>query len=399
MAMTPDRKAPPLRLCRIATVPWTFQTMLREQLRYIASEGMELTLVSSPGPELHAVASEAGAAAAEIAMRREPAPGSDLRSLFRLTNFLRRNRFDIVHSSSPKAGLMTALAGAFTRVPVRLHTFTGQPWVELAGLRRRIPRECDRITARWMTHTHADSPSQRDFLIAEGLVAPERITVVGAGSIAGVDLKRFSLEALGEGASARTRSEMGIPEGVPVIIFLGRVTRQKGVVELVEAFTIVSRACNDVHLVLVGPLEPERDPLPAATLRALAQTPRIHAVGFSAAPEKYLAAADIFCLPSYREGFGSVSVEAAALRLPAVVTRVTGLVDAVVDGVTGLIVPPKDVEALARALKTLLASKELRSSLGNAGRERVVRNFDSCLINEALVSEYRRLASGEPVSR
>jgi glycosyltransferase involved in cell wall biosynthesis len=397
--MSPDPAAQRLRLCRIATVPWTFHTMLRDQLRHIVSDGIDLTLMSSPGPELRAVASEAGAASVEMAMRREPAPASDLLSLFRLTNFLRRNRFDIVHSSSPKAGLLTALAGAFTRVPVRLHTFTGQPWVELSGLRRRIPRECDRITARWMTHTHADSPSQRDFLISEGLVAPDRISVVGAGSIAGVDLTRFSPEALGGGAAARTRCELGIPEGAPVIIFVGRVTRQKGIVELVEAFTILSRACADLHLVLVGPLEPERDPLPPATLDTLAQTPRIHAVGFSAVPEKYLAAADIFCLPSYREGFGSVAVEAAALRLPSVVTRVTGLVDAVVDGVTGLIVPPKDVESLAGALKTLLASKDLRSSLGNAGRERVVRNFDSCLINRALVSEYRRLASGKPASR
>src|SRR5580692_5327154 len=167
MTMAPDRKPRRLRLCRIATVPWTFQTMLRDQLRHIVSEGIELTLVSSPGPELQAVAAEAGASAAEIAMQRQPAPASVLGSLFHLTNFLRRNDFDIVHSSSPKAGLLTALAGSFVRVPVRLHTFTGQPWVELAGIRRAIPRECDRITARWMTHTNADSPSQRDFLISE----------------------------------------------------------------------------------------------------------------------------------------------------------------------------------------------------------------------------------------
>ena len=380
-----------LRLCRIVTVPGTFQTLLWEQLRCIAAHDVDLTLVSSPGPELALVANDVGARAVSVPMERKPAPLADLRSLLRLTSFLRRNRFDIVHSATPKAGFLTACAGRMARIPIRLHTFTGQPWVELKGLKRRIPRACDAITAKLTTQCYADSRSQRDFLIQEGLVAPEKIAVVGAGSISGVDLKRFSLEVWGGRHSSQTRSELGIPANGLVIIFVGRVTKDKGITELLTAFEKIAERNLEVHLVLVGPFEPEQDALPALTMDRLKRNSRIHCIGFCAAPERFLAAADIFCLPSYREGFGSVVVEAGAMELPAVVTRVTGLVDTVAEGETGLIVPAKSVGELAQALQTLLDSKALRTSLGRAARQRVVQSFDCQLINEAVVEQYFRL--------
>lgn len=383
-----------LRLCRIATVPWAFHTLLREQLRCIVASGLELTLVSSPGPELTSVAADVGATAVAIPMERAPAPGPDLRSLYRLERFFAHHRFDLVHSTSPKAGLLTALAATLARIPVRLHTFTGQPWVELHGLKRQIPRNCDRLTAALSTQVYADSPSQRDFLVAEGLVAAEKISVVGPGSIAGVELNRFSRAAWDNDAVQKTRQELGIPRDATVIIFVGRVTRDKGVVELVSAFRDLAPADPALHLVLVGPLEPERDPLPATVLDLMRCHDRIRVTGFSAEPEKFLAAADIFCLPSYREGFGTVALEAAALGLPTVVTRIVGLVDAVESDVTGLTVPPKDAVALAAALRTLAASPARRAALGEAGRQRVHRLFDAGSINRGVVAEYFRLAGG-----
>ena len=385
-----------LRLCRIVTVPQTHQLILSEQLRCITAHGIELTLLSSPGPELHCVARAAGAQAVGIAMTRQPAPLSDLLSLLKLTHFLGHNRFDIVHSSTPKAGLLTALAGVLARVPSRVHTFTGQPWVELAGLKRRIPRECDRITAKLATQCYADSSSQRDFLVAEGLVVPGKIAVIGAGSISGVDLHRFSLTTWGGDTARQTRRELGIPSDALVVVFVGRVTKDKGIVELLGAFELVAKSNPAVHLLLVGPFEPERDPLPAETLERLKSHPRVHGVGFHDTPEKFLAAADIFCLPSYREGFPNVVIQAAAMELPAVVTRAAGLIDTVVEGLTGLFVPPKNVEMLAQALRSLLASKELRHSLGQAARQRVGRSFDARVVNEAVVGEYFRLAHRAP---
>ena len=385
-----------LKLCRIVTVPQTFQGLLGEQFRCIVAHEIELTLVSSPGHEFEEVLRGVDAKGVAIPMARKPAPLADMRSLLRVARFLSQNHFDIVHSSTPKAGFLTALAGTLARVPVRIHTFTGQPWVELTGLNRRIPRECDRIIAKLVTQCYADSPSQRDFLISEGLVSPSKISVIGAGSISGVDLHRFSLGAWGGETARQTRRELGIPSDALVIAFVGRVVRDKGIVELLAAFETLAKSNPSVHLLLVGPFEPERDPLPEETLEGLKRHPRVHGVGFSVTPEKFLAVADIFCLPSYREGFGSVVIEAAAMELPAVVTRVTGLVDAVVDGVTGLIVPPKNVSRLAEALRTLAASKELRQSLGCAARDRVVRDFGAKLINAAMVAEYFRLAHRSP---
>lgn len=386
-----------LKLCRIVTVPQTFQTLLKEQLRCTVAHDIDLTLLCSPGPEFADVVRDIGAsAAATIPIARQPAPFADLRSLFKVARFLSRQRFDIVHSSTPKAGLLAAIAGKLARVPLRLHTYTGQPWVELTGLRRRIPRACDRLTATLTTHCFADSPSQREFLIAEGLVAARKISVIGPGSISGVDLGRFSRAVWGGETAQQTRRELGIPPEALVVVFVGRVTKDKGVVELMEAFGLLAKANPAAHLLIVGPFEPERDPLPAETLRQLKTDPRVHCAGFSTTPEKYLAAADIFCLPSYREGFGSVVIEAAAMELPAVVTRITGLVDTVVAGETGLVVPAKNAGELAQALATLAAAEPLRRTLGAAACRRVKEQFDAKVINEAVVAEYFRLAKRSP---
>jgi glycosyltransferase involved in cell wall biosynthesis len=382
----------PLRVCRVVTVPQTYAALLTEQLQLITQKGMDLTIVSAPGPELTAVGTLVGAKPIAIPMRRVPAPASDLRSLWNLTQVFRKGRFDIVHSSTPKAGLLSALAGTLARVPVRMHTFTGQPWVELRGMKRQIARQCDRITAGLSTHCYADSFSQRDFLIRQGLVAPAKISVPANGSISGVNLERFSRRAWRDSAACLLRTKLGIPEESIVVVFLGRVTRDKGILELTLAHQRLCRRHDSLHTVLVGPLEPDRDPLPADVLSVLHSSKRIHCVGFTANPERYLALADIFCLPSYREGFGTVAIEAAAMGLPAVVSRTVGLVDAVEEDVTGLFVPAKNAEALASCLERLILSPELRAQLGRAGQARAESLFSSEQVNGAVVNEYFRVA-------
>lgn len=382
-----------IRICRVVTVSQTFQTLLHAQLRSMTDHGLDVTLVCNTGPELAAIANQVGAKFVGVPLQRQPAPLADSRSLFRLARVFQRNHFDIIHSSTPKAGFLTAIAARIAGAHIRLHTFTGQPWVELTGLRRIIPKECDRITAMLATRCYADSPSQRDFLVKEGLVFRGKISVLGAGSISGVDLQRFDLATWGGERALQTRRELGISGRSLVIIFVGRLTKDKGIAELVSAFDALTDRIANLHLVLVGPFEPDRDPLPSETLERIRDNPRIHSVGFSRTPEKYLAASDIFCLPSYREGFGSVVVEAAAMGLPSVITQVTGLIDAVVEGETGLIVPPKNAHELAKALGHLCASIELRHTLGQKGKRRVEREFSATRVNEAMVAEYYRLAN------
>ena len=391
------RSSRPLRICRIVTVPFIFETLLREQLTYVAQRGMDVTLVSSPGPALERICKSLEISYYPIAMARRPKPWRDFLSLLSLISLFIRKRFDIVHSTAPKAGLLTALAGALGRVPVRIHTFTGQVWVERQGLSRKIMRYCDWLIGHLDTHCYADSTSQRDFLVEEGLVETSRISVLGAGSISGVNLERFNRNRLAGEHAAELRRKLGISEQSLVIIFVGRLAKDKGIRELVSAFRMLQADRNDVELILVGPsLESEHDPLSKETLDEVSNNPHIHAVGFSCEPERYMGIADVFCLPSYREGFGSVVIEAAAMGVPAVASRVLGLIDAVADGETGVLVPAKEIEPLRCALVKMLSAPEIRRRMGCAARERAVRDFDSKIVNRLLCEEYEKLVARHP---
>jgi glycosyltransferase involved in cell wall biosynthesis len=364
---------------------------LEGQIRALVAAGHEVHVVTSPGEGFERIAAlgVAGVEAAEIP--REISPLADLSALIRLCLLVKRLKPDLLHSNTPKAGLLGAIAAYLCGVPVRLHTFTGQAWAERSGPVRWLGRLADRIIIALNTLCYADSASQRDFLIREGIATAAKLAVLGAGSLGGVDLARFDAARLrAEAAAARAR--LGIAPQAKVVVFVGRVTRDKGIVELVAAFG----SMRNTALVLVGPLESERDPLPEATRREIERHAEIHAVGYDARPEVYLAFADLLCLPSYREGFGSVVIEAAALGVPCVGTRIVGLSDAIVDGKTGVLVPPKDAEALAGALGTLLNDETRRAALGAAARKRVHEEFDASKMNEKLLQEYARLAQSRP---
>jgi len=365
------------------------RTQLRAQLSEAARAGLDVTLVCSPSPDLAALGEELGLRTYGLTIARQTAPVRDVTSLAQLTRFFRRERFDLIHSSTPKAGLLCALAGLAARTPLRMHTYTGQPWVEMQGVARQVARQADRLIARLDTHLYADSHSQREFLVRDGVVAADRISVIGAGSIAGVELDRFDrARRAADGRAIRER--LGIPSDACVITFVGRLTRDKGISELVAAFERVSRRPERVDLLLVGPEEPERAPMPAQAAATIAAHPRIHAVGYSPEPEQYLAAADVFCLPSYREGFGTVVIEAGAMGLPSVATRVTGLEDTVLEGETGLLVPAKAVDPLVEALDRLIDDPELRRRMGEAGRRRAIEQFDATMVNGQMVAEYKK---------
>jgi glycosyltransferase involved in cell wall biosynthesis len=376
-----------MRIVRIATVPFFLLHHLEGQIRATVAAGHEVHVITSPGEGFERVRELGVASVLPLEIARQISPLADLRSLVALIGALRAIRPDLMHTNTPKAGLLGALAAWLCRVPIRLHTFTGQAWAERVGLVRWLGRMADRLIVRLNSRCYADSLSQRDFLIDEGIVTSENTRVLGAGSLGGVDLKRFDADRL-RATGAQARRRLGIEPVNRVIVFVGRVTRDKGIVELVAAF----RRLQNAALVLVGPLEPERDPLPADTLEAIARNPAIHAVGYDPLPEAYLAFADLLCLPSYREGFGNVVIEAAALGVPCVGTRIVGLQDAVIDGETGVLVPPKDAAALARALQELLADDRRRVALGAAARKRVLAEFDADVVNRRLLEEYAALA-------
>ncbi len=381
-----------MRICRVASVPFALLHHLRHQILATAAAGHEVLLIASPGAEWSGLRGIDGVRVREIPIARALSPLRDLASLFALWRCLRAERIDVLHSTTPKAGLLAAIAGRLAGVPVRLHTFTGQAWAELSGPMRWLARAADRLVVALNTRCYADSASQRAFLEQEGIAAPGELAVLGAGSVAGVDAAAFDPGRYREAAAALRRAH-GIEPEARVLVFVGRVTRDKGIAELVQAFGVLEKRHPSAHLFLVGPEEPERDPLPAETRSAIAGNRRIHAVGYNATPQHFLAAGDVLCLPSYREGFGNVVIEAAAMGLPAVGTRIVGLADAIADGETGVLVPVRDAAALAAALERLLADDALRLAMGRAARERALRLFEAGAVNALVLAEYAALGS------
>lgn len=373
----------PIRLCRIVTVPLTFKWLFWDQLRYLTQHGFDITLVSSPGPELEEVAADLGVAYHAVKMARDPAPRQDWQSVVTFTRWLQTEQFDILHSSTPKAGLVGALGGRICGVPVRVHTYTGQVWVDLQGPMRTAVKRIDWLIGQLSTHCLTDSVSQRQFLINERVVAANKLAVLGAGSVAGVDLERFDPQRWQLDGRV-VRQELGIAPEAVVICYVGRLRSDKGINELVQTFEMLQAQSLAVELILVGPTEYERRPLLASTEHALQTNLHIHVTGYTPTPEKYLAASDLFCFPSYREGFGTVVIEAAAMGLPAVATHVQGCVDSVVDGVTGCLVPVKNSEALVQALKNMIADADIRKRMGLAARQRAIQEFDASIVNQQL---------------
>lgn len=378
-----------MKICRTATVPFFLYHHLQEQIRSTVRAGHDVTLVCAAGPELEALKQIPGVRIEVIDIPRAISPWRDLVALCRLFFFFRRHRFDLVHSTTPKAGLLSMLAARMAGVPIRLHTFTGQAWAELQGRVRKIAQWADGVTARMSTMTYTDSHSQRVFLLQENVLPAHRVRTLGAGSLAGVDTQRFSPQREPH-LRQQTRAELGLRPEEKVICFVGRVTKDKGIVELVEAVEALRSEGRNCVLLLIGPFEPERDPLPQATLDCIEQSPCIRTLGYFAHPEKYMAVSEFLCLASYREGFGNVVLEAAAMGIPTVGTDIVGLRDAIVADETGLLVPPKDAAALAAALGRLLNDSALCQRMGEMARTRVLRDFDAVKVNTQVLAEYEQ---------
>lgn len=388
-----------IRIARISTVPFFVVTQLKHQIAALASAGARVTVISSDGPELAALDELPGVRCATIDIPRSISPWRDLLALFKLIRLFRSERIQIAHSTTPKAGLLTALAAFIARVPVRLHTFTGQPWVNMRGLKRWLARGSDWLVGKLNTRCYADSASQRRFLIDQKLIDGDVLAVVGAGSLAGVDVRRFDPQRFSANDRGALRRSLAIPDEARVLLFVGRITVDKGVRELLQAFRQLKQAAVNAHLIFVGQFDVDSGVAGGISRSEIEQLPDTHIVGYSDCPEAYMAIADILCLPSYREGFGTVVIEAAAMGLPTAGTDIYGLSDAVVQGETGLLVAPRNAAALSGAVGTLLGDDALRRKMSEAAMHRARNRFDAEVVNNLVVQEYVRLLRAKGMLR
>jgi glycosyltransferase involved in cell wall biosynthesis len=285
------------------------------------------------------------------------------------------------------------LAARLARVPVRIHTFTGQVWATRSGWSRTILKAMDRVIASCATHILVDSASQKEFLCRQGVLSAEKASVLANGSISGVDIERFKPDGQ---ARQRLREELQIPAGAFVFLFIGRLNPDKGVLSLVQAFVRVAAANPDAHLLVVGP--DEAGMRTAMEKACGAMLDRVRFVGYTDKPEQYMAASDVFVLASRREGFGSVVIEAAAAGIPSIASRIYGLTDALEDGVTGLLHAPADSADLAAKMNLLAESPDTVRKFALAARARAQRLFTSAQVTLALEEYYRKALPPEPQS-
>jgi len=381
---------PRLRVVHVMTVPLSLG-FLRGQAAYMAAQGVDLQAVTSPGPELEPWGLREGVAVHAVEMPRRISPAADLVALWRLVRLLRRLRPDVVHAHTPKGGLLGTIAAWLARVPARIYHVRGLPYVTATGWRRALLMTTERVSCGLAHRVLAVSRSMRALAIRDLGCPPGKIEVLCGGSGNGVDATaRFRPQPPGVAAAAR--ASLGIPGDAPVVGFVGRLVRDKGIRELREAWGLLRAAHPAAHLLLAGPAEPE-DPVPLEVLAALRDDPRVHLLGKVADPVPWYAVMDVLALPTYREGFPNVALEAAAMALPVVATAVPGCTDAVVDGETGLLVPPADGVALGRALERYLADPALRAAHGASARRRVLSDFRQEAIWAALLETYRALAA------
>lgn len=372
------------KLCYVATIPAVVHAFLRQHIDAAASK-YEVTVVCN-STDVHLL-DDLAVRRVLLPIERKPAPWSDALALFRLYRLFRSERFDIVHSHMPKTALLGMLAAWLAGVPIRINTFHGEVWATRTGWRRAALKLFDRLIALLATDILVVSPSQREFLANEGVLPRDKAKVIGAGSVCGVDGTRFRADP---GIRSAMRRSLGIAETATVILFVGRLNRDKGLLDLAAAFAAIAAQRSDVALLLVG----SEEDVAFSRIQHIcaASSQRLHYADFTSTPERYMAAADIYCLPSYREGFGMTVIEAAACGLPAVASRIYGITDAVAEGKTGLLFPAGDVTALTRDLLQLIDDAPRRRAMGDAAHARALELFCAERITGEMMAFYDGLA-------
>lgn len=379
-----------MKLCIIITVSQNLYSLYRDQFIYLKERGFDITAIASPGPE-HQLLREQGIKTVEIAIKKRPSPVNDLISLSKIWFHLLTHRYDIVSVSTPKASLLGALAAFFTLHRKVIFTLRGRAYENEPPLKKRFYVGIDKLICFISSRVFCVSKEIRLDFINKRLVDQNKIFVIGEGSSNGVDLSKFTKTAQTTERAAQIRSKLGIAADSRIFLYSGRIRKDKGVAELVEAFAEV---CSryECDLVIQGAFD-SIDPLDERHVKMIETHPRIHLEPWCYEVENYFAMADVFVFPSYREGFGNVAIEASAMELPVIAFNVIGCRESVVDNETGVLVEPYSAKALAETMVRFLEQPELRRQYGQNGRKRIEDKFDSRIIWNELIKNYREMVN------
>ena len=383
------------KLIRITTVPISFKVLLKGQLRFMASNGFDVKGVSSEGEELREIHENEGIVMEAINMSRKITPFQDLKSLWEMWNFLRKEKPQIVHTHTPKAGIIGMLAARLAGVPHRLHTVAGLPLMEATGIKRKILNFVEKLTYSSATRVYPNSKGLYDFILQNNFTQSNKLKIIANGSSNGINTAFFSPAQVSEIEKVALREKLNIQPDDFVFVFVGRIVSDKGINELIKAFSQLQTAENNeqigIKLLLVGGLESDLDPLNPETLAEINQNRDIISVGFQQDVRPFFAISDALAFPSYREGFPNVVMQAGAMGLPSIVSDINGCNEIIVEGENGLIIPSKNVEKLKEKMLTLARDKNLYVKLKENSRRMIENRYEQSVVWKALLEEYEGL--------
>ena len=383
------------KLIRITTVPISFKVLLKGQLRFMASNGFDVKGVSSEGEELREIHENEGIVMEAINMSRKITPFQDLKSLWKMWNFLRKEKPQIVHTHTPKAGIIGMLAARLAGVPHRLHTVAGLPLMEATGIKRKILNFVEKLTYSSATRVYPNSKGLYDFILQNHFTQSNKLKIIANGSSNGINTTFFSPAQVSEIEKVALREKLNIQPDDFVFVFVGRIVSDKRINELIKAFSQLQTAENNeltgIKLLLVGGLESDLDPLNPETLAEINQNRDIISVGFQQDVRPFFAISDALAFPSYREGFPNVVMQAGAMGLPSIVSDINGCNEIIVEGENGLIIPPKNVEKLKEKMLTLARDKNLYIKLKENSRRMIENRYEQSVVWNALLEEYEGL--------
>lgn len=380
------------KLIRVTTVPLSLKLLLAGQMRFMKEAGWEVLMVSADGREINEVVKREEVNHQIIPFTRKITPFKDLYCLWLLYRLFKKEKPDIVHSHTPKAGLLSMLAAKLVGINIRIHTVAGMPYMVAKKGKRRLLVLMEKLTYKWATEVWPNSQSLKDFILAEKLVDASKIKIIGSGSSNGIDLSKFNRNALAENHLVAATMRISPSENDYLILSVGRLVKDKGIEELVEAF-LNSKLVKYAKLVLLGSFEESLDPISNEIVRKIEDHPRIVKIEWTDHVAHYLAMADVLVHASHREGFPNLLLEAGAMQVPVICSEIIGNKDVITHKKTGLLFPVKKADILKEALEFAFVKREYMQELANNLYQEVIEKYERPKMHQLILENYERLLS------
>jgi glycosyltransferase involved in cell wall biosynthesis len=378
------------KLLRITTVPLSLKVLLTGQMKYMKEHGFEVLMVSADGDEVKGIVENEQCLHKVVNIQKKINPIKDLISLYQFIKVIREFKPDIVHSHTPKAGIIGMLGAFLCRVPVRLHTNSGTPLLTATGFSRILIYCFEKLSYLCATFVYTNSNSLKSFLIENNLISPKKIEVLGKGSSNGIDLKRFSHEALDSTKLDKIKSQIEFDKSIFYFVFIGRIVKSKGITELIDAFEAVFSNHPNIRLLMVGNFEDDFEPIEINLKNRILTHEAIKFVGWSNEVEYYLAISDCLVFPTHREGFPNVLLQAGAMKCPILCTDAVGNVDIVSHESTGIMFPVGNTEILREKMNFVLENQEQVKNYANHLFQIVHNDYAREKVHEILFNEYKK---------